>query len=210
MSVPHITTHVADGLARLLEQYKARPLLQGLVTALLQEGQTIEDAIQGLQAGVSLDAAQGVMLDNLGQIVGVMRNGASDATYRALLRGAIGQNNSDGSADALLRIVQAVYQTQSVFKKDPNSFGQNGASVRAAIAFGVGSPQTDASNYALVNRIITASIAAGVGLFYLSKFNAAAAFAMAGPQAWVAGFSSLADPTSGGQFANLIYSDKTV
>lgn len=211
MTLVPITTHTQDALARLLEQYRNLPLMQGLLTALTQDIQNIENALQGLGTGVLLTGKPvGAQLDNLGAMVGVRRNGLDDATYTAVILGAIAQNTSDGTHAALLDVVSTVYQTSAVFIKDPNSAGQKASSARAAVAFGVGISGTPAASYDLVNRIVRQSVSAGVGLFYISRFAATGAFAMAGPQAWVRGFGSLANPAAGGGFGALIYNDPTV
>jgi|WetSurMetagenome_2_1015567.scaffolds.fasta_scaffold179602_2 hypothetical protein len=204
MIVNQITNHVQIALDRLIQQYKGRPNLEGLLTAFVTQIQDLENAIYPIDQYRQLMFAYGQQLDNLGEIIGLKRNGLADNEYLVLLLGTIAENNSDTTAPVLLYIVKTVFQATNVFIKDPNSITNKNESLSAQVAFGVGSPQTGSSLYILAEQIIKNSVAAGVAITYLSKFNATNAFAMAGPQPWVQGFSSLAAPTIGGQFASLI------
>lgn len=210
MIVDKITTHVQDALDQLLEQYKSRPLLAGLITAFVQQIQDLEDAIYPLDQYRQLLSSYGQQLDNLGQVIGLERNGLPDNEYLIFLIGTIAENNSDTTAPVLLYIIQTLFEATSVFKKDPNTPGQPTAP--AQISFSVGSPQIDPSLYPEIEQIIENSIAAGVAIAYLSSFNAGGAFAFAGPQAWVKGFGAYSyapDPTVGGPFGKLIFNNKS-
>ena len=207
MIVNQITNHVQAALDRMIQQYKGRPLFEGLITAFVTQIQDLENAIYPIDQYRQLLFAYGQQLDNLGEIIGLKRNGLNDSEYLILLLGTIAENNSDTTAPVLLYIVKTVFQATNVFIKDPNSISNKNESFPAQIAFGVGDPLTGPALYTVVEQIIQNSVAAGIAITYLSKFNATNAFAMAGPQPWVKGFSSLAAPTVGGQFASLIYNN---
>lgn len=207
MIVTQITDHVQAALDRFIQQYKGRPLLSGLMTAFVEQIQDLENAAYPLDQYRQLLSAYGQQLDNLGEIIGLKRNGLGDAEYLVLLLGTIAENNSDTTAPVLLYIVKTVFQAQNVFIKDPNSIPDKNESFPAQIAFGVGDPATGSDLYNVVEQIIQNSVAAGVAITYLSKFSATKAFAMAGPQPWVAGFGDLNDPTVGGGFATLVYNN---
>ncbi|RYF03282.1 MAG: DUF2612 domain-containing protein, partial [Deltaproteobacteria bacterium] len=104
MSYTVITTHVPDAVAKLTSAYSERPKATGLVMALAQEVQAIEDAIdQANQARLLFgNKAVGAQLDALGELIGLKRNGLDDPTYLALLYGTIAENNADGTTEALI------------------------------------------------------------------------------------------------------------
>lgn len=216
MLAPRITTHLADATSRLAQQYQGYPGITGLLQAVCLDIQNIENAFYALDAGRQIITPPvGLQLDNLGTLLGPARNGLSDAAYLALLLGSIAEDHSDGSAPALLHVAQTLYQATSVFLKTPNSPGQVGKPRHAVVALGVGSPQSTAASQSLIQQLLTNSIAAGVGLFYISSFNATGAFAMAGPQAWTnngtptssSGFGDALNANVGGGYASLLYTN---
>lgn len=213
MIVTKINNHVQQALARLLQQYQGLPLLSGFLTALIAQIQNLEDAIYPLDALRQLQNAYGQQLDNLGQIIGLSRNGMPDNEYFILLLGTIAEDNSDTTAPALLYIVQTVFQAANVFIKDPNSPGgeqPDPSLVNAArVAFCVQNPSSPASLDTVIQQIIQNSIGAGISLVYLSTFTGATAVCAAGPQSWVGGCSDLNNPLpTDAVIAGLVYNNK--
>jgi hypothetical protein len=210
MLATEITNHVQQALNRLIQQYRGLPLLAGLITALVQQIQDLEDATYDMNEARqffngSTYPAVGAQLDGIGQLVGITRNGQNNAEFLTLIQGKIGENFSDTTQNALVTIVQTVFQATNVWVMTPNTPGSPG--LQASVAFGVGNPLVDPSLYPLIEQIILNSIGAGIGLFLLSTFSATNAFAMAGPQPWVAGFGDALNPGVGGGFASAIYSN---
>lgn len=217
MLATEIPNHVQLALGRLLTQYKNKPGIVGVITALVNQIQALENGIFPLDQGRQLKFAVGAQLDQLGTLIGIERNGVDDATYVVLLMGTIAENNSDGTSIALLNIVQTVFEASTVFIKTPNSAG---IGAPAQVAFGVGDPQISPSLYSLIQQIIVNSLGAAIRLNYLSSFDGDGCFAMAGPQAWTApgppgftpdalhpwpfGFGDLNNPYVGGGYASLI------
>lgn len=177
-----ITTHVTDSLNRLLEQYRGRVNITGLITAVSQHVQKIEDALYPVDQYRQLLSSYGQQLDNLGEIIGLKRNGLPDNQYLVLLLGTIAENNSDTTPTEMLNIVKTVFQATSVFIKDPNS--TKGTSIPAQVAFAVGSPTFPASLYPVIEQIILLSVGAAISVSYLVTFNAQGCFAFSGNQSW--------------------------
>ena len=106
MSLTYNQSYVAQGLARLLEQYKGQPRITALITAWLAQCQEVEDALwsvwldRELQSGL----ATGDLLDKLGALVGQVREGVSDAIYALLISARIQANRSDGKRPTLIKI----------------------------------------------------------------------------------------------------------
>ncbi len=225
MLATRIDDHVSQALNRLLQQYR-RPLIQGLITCFVQQVQVLEDALYSLNAGRQLynGNAVGAQLDGIGELAGVKRNGLEDPEYLVVILGTIAENNSDTTASVMLNIVQTVFEAATVFIKDPNS--NLGSSMPAQVAFGVGSPQFPASLYPIIEQIIQSSVGAAIAVSYLSSFDAAGCFAMAGPQSWTkqlppsftpspsspwpygfGAYSYAPNPSIGGGYADLVYKD---
>lgn len=98
-----IENHVDQALARLLEQYKNSPNLQGLITAIVGPIQTIEDELVDMNTLRYLPAATGAQLDVIGIIVGIKRvAGQSDASYLASIYGQIAVNISEGEPEQVI------------------------------------------------------------------------------------------------------------
>ena len=225
MLATQITTHVQDGLNRLLEQYKYKPQMVAFFTAFLQHVQKLENALYPLDQYRQLMFAYGAQLDNIGTIIGQSRNGLNDVEYLVLLLGTIAENNSDTTAPAMLNIVQTLFQAATVFIKTPNSC-PSGGEVPLWESFGVGSPQFPVSLYPLIEQLIENAVGACINVAYISSFQATGAFAMAGPQAWTKnygpmstptmdnpwpfGFGDLNNPYVGGPFASLVFRNPLV
>lgn len=207
MNAQHVTTHVADAQARFLEQYQGRPKAAALLAAFTQSVQKIEDALFGIEAGTALDTAQGAQLDLIGAIVGLARNGLEDGQYLALLRGAIAQNNGDATTESLLTVMRGLFQTSSLFLKQPNGARHAAQAAASTVSIGLGDPTVPPNVLTAMQAALQTTLGAGVALNYLSQFRAAAgSFAMAGNQLWVRGFGSVSDPQAGGGLAGLLKS----
>ena len=85
---PHITTHVDDGIKRLVYALSCAPELKRLLTIFLTKIQEMEDVMDAVRPSTlfRVDTAVGVQLDQLGTILGLSREGWDDATYRIYLR----------------------------------------------------------------------------------------------------------------------------
>lgn len=102
--IAHITDHVQAGLALLIEQYRGKPRLEGMLTAYLNRVQELEDATWSVITGRLIDYAVGVQLDVLGKLVGQARQTDLDEPYRARIRARIRANRSLGHAADLVAV----------------------------------------------------------------------------------------------------------
>lgn len=99
-----ITDHVAEALALLLEQYQDQPRVEALLTSYIAEAQYLEDTAVDVYLLRALAVATDAQLDTLGAIVGEVRNGRTDASFRRTIRVRILINNSDGRTEQLIAI----------------------------------------------------------------------------------------------------------
>lgn len=107
MALTQLTTHAVDAVARLLSQYRDKPRIAGLVSALAGRGQAVENALWSILAQLALATAADSWLDRLGAIVGEPRDGRVDSVYRASIRARIYANASNGRVEDLIEMFQA-------------------------------------------------------------------------------------------------------
>lgn len=108
MTLAKVTTHVAQAIANLVEQYKAQPKIAATLEAFVQQVQDLEDALFELLDERDLDTAVGAQLDTLGAIVGEGRLGRNDDDYRIAIRGRILVNLSEGTPVDLIELLSAL------------------------------------------------------------------------------------------------------
>ncbi len=203
MLVVQINDNVQQALNRLMEQYKRLPRLTAIITALVDQIQDLEDAVYSLNEGRQVYGSYGEQLDALGTIVGIQRNGLSDAAYLVFILGTIAENNSDTTMNTMTNIVATLFSVTSVFARDLYP---------AAVAFGVGSSTLDPELYNTVVAIIEASLGAGIGLAYISSFDASNPFRFKGigePNKFL-GFAGVSPDVPGGKLAGLIFSNNSL
>ena len=99
------TAHVAEGLALLTEQFKGKPVIEGILKAWLAQVQSAEDVTFEVIQSRNLQGV-GVQLDILGSLVGETRQGRTDAEYAPAIGLRIQVNQSDGSTRAILDIIK--------------------------------------------------------------------------------------------------------
>ena len=107
--IVHNQTLVAEAQRDLLAQFQNSPNLNGLVAALVQQAQDLEDATNQLLTQTSLDTAIGAQLDVIGEILSLDRGSLTDEEYRADLRIRVLIITSSGTADDILNVLIARY-----------------------------------------------------------------------------------------------------
>jgi len=101
--------HVASGIDLLIEQYRGRPRIEGLIAAMLGESQSVEDAFAELAIEGNVDTAAGAQLDILGRIVGQERLALDDETFRTFIRVRVRVNRSNGTPEDIHSIFRLLY-----------------------------------------------------------------------------------------------------
>lgn len=96
--------HVASALSNLTIQFKNKPNITSITTALMIEANFVEAALQQLQFGRTIYNATGIQLDVLGHIVGQPRAGLVDSDYRRYLLARIRTNRSQGTVEDLIAV----------------------------------------------------------------------------------------------------------
>jgi hypothetical protein len=197
MLATQITNYLSDALSKLLQQYKGRPRLQGLLTAYMNEVQTLENALYPIDRLRQLAYAYGAQLDGLGEIIGIPRNGLSDSTYILFLYGKIAENFSDGTIPAIINVINYVFQAQVVIMQEVYPAG---ISVQVA-----GTPLSP-SLFALAVGLVQAAMGAGIQLVFIGGSATVNIFRFDGPGVIgnINGFGDLNNPTVGGGFVSIL------
>ena len=200
-SILKIDTHIADALNRLLEQYKNKPKTEGLISALSQQFQDMEDVTFSLILGREISSAVGAQLDLMGTIVNLSRaSGQSDDRYRTLLYVKVGQNTSQGAPEKLISIYKLLTDANTIFYQNLN---------RASIMLTVDKdidPLNDPDDVTFIYTNLEDVAAGGVRIDYLSCFSPDGdSFAFAGPNTNIPafGFSNTITPADGGKLAKI-------
>jgi hypothetical protein len=103
-AVTPITTHAADALARLLQQFKGKEFIAALLNAINAQVQQFENDVDDLSDVLDIDLMGGVNLNNIGDVVAQLREGRIDADYRQAIRDKISRNAASGTPDQLIDI----------------------------------------------------------------------------------------------------------
>jgi hypothetical protein len=100
-----ILTHVADGLALLLQQYQGKRRIAGVLSTFLSQVQEIEDAtFEVFRQSLDLDNAEGVRLDWIGALLVQARGPHGDDAYRKILKAKVRVIKSSGTIENILSI----------------------------------------------------------------------------------------------------------
>ena len=192
MAIEQITNYDEIARARMLEQFKltCAPQLDGLVQMFASEIQEIEDVLFQLILERTVTVAIGAQLDIIGNIVGIDREGRTDADYRASILVQVQVNNTGGEEAALAALLENLVNpvTIDIVETFP-------AGLDVAIDV-VGVPL---STIQLLRR----AIAATVSIQFSQVAPGETPFAFAG-SAFGDGFGNLVTPTDGGVFAFVV------
>ena len=96
--------HVTEGLAYLPSQFFDSPVLRELLTIWLERLQALEVVIADIVSQKSIDLAEGVQLDGIGEHLGVKREGLTDIDFRKKLKIQKILNASEGNYPTVLEL----------------------------------------------------------------------------------------------------------
>lgn len=199
--IDKITTHSADALSRLLEQYKGKERISGVISGMAPQFQDMEDVVYELASKRALVNAEGVQLDLIGSIVDLEReSGQSDARYKVLLYVKIGQNTSQGTGNKLISILKLLAEADVVFYQ--NLYG---AAVLLAADVDL-DPNDNPQDVIFLYDNLQKVAAGGVSIDYLISFSGnddSFAFDGSNPNAVGLGFGNTLDADAGGKFARV-------
>jgi hypothetical protein len=105
--------HVAEGISHLIDFFRSGPRNQAELAAYLDQAQEIEDMLWVLKSAFDVDTAVGVQLNYIGKKVGEPRLGRDDEQYRSAIRVRVMVNNSDGRAEQMIEIANAMFPEET-------------------------------------------------------------------------------------------------
>ena len=195
MSVTQITDHIAQALARVLEQYKESPRLLFMLSETATQVQELEDALIALMDNTWINTAEGEQLNQLGLLLNVTRGGFSDAVYRTRLNAAIVRYTSSGRPEQVISAIKLLSQADQIILEELYP-----ADIRVT-AVGAVSP---AGTLEELKAGIKGSMAAGISYSAL-VISSTTPFVFDGdPYPGGQGFGDVNDPLVGGNFAELL------
>lgn len=165
--------------------FEEKPHMAAIMNAIASELQELSDAIYDVMTEIDVNSAVGAQLDLLGKIYGRSRDGYGDEAYRSLLKMQIGINVSNGTINPMIAIIKSVTDSTKV-----DMFEDYPAAVSAVVNGGTVNAELLAELESVASAGVDMSIRpiGGDDAFgFENSFDSL-------------GFSSLYDPTSGGQY----------
>lgn len=188
-NITHITDHEDQALARLTSMFRDQTLIEGMLRSFVGQYQDSEDTIDDLLTDRTIDTAIGQQLDGYGQIVGELRNGRDDDTYRIALKARTGRNTSEGTPDDILNVFNLLS-------------GSTSTQLIEYVAVITLTANVDFSSIAAEVKAFTQKVLpAGVRLDYVSSMSASPAFGFLGVPG-ASGFEDSTAPGGGGTFVS--------
>jgi len=114
----YIADHADRAIDLLLEQFKLKPNIEGVIRATAASLQELENVFGDLLTQRYLDVAIGAQLDIIGIIVGLDREGRDDSTYRIALRTKISLNHSSGTPAAVIEAARFYTGASNVWYRE--------------------------------------------------------------------------------------------
>lgn len=111
-------TLLEEAESLILYQFSQSPKFNGLVRGLVTPFQEVLDHVERLHNGRYIDEAKGHALDVIGDIVDFERQNMRDEEYRIWLKVAILLNQSQGTADGVLAILQVLFGDRPALQLD--------------------------------------------------------------------------------------------
>lgn len=96
------------GLSVLLPQFNDSTNVRGFLTSVFNTMQPTEDGVIEVLHGVGLEVAEGVTLDSIGKLLGVLRGSLDDTQYRATIRARIAVNRASGTLEDITSLIRLV------------------------------------------------------------------------------------------------------
>lgn len=179
-------TYLTEAQGRNLEQYKAQPRFNVLVTAFMAECQAVENALWATLVGRLINnAPTGDLLAKLGKLVGQTATyGFTDAIYLLLISARIAVNRSNGLRQDMINIAGYLTPSSTIFCKD---FGGNGGA--AFYVAPQGPINTGLSPYIQVQQFLGPALSAGVLLMFVWSWVALSS-TIVGGSIYNAGFAA--------------------
>jgi hypothetical protein len=138
MALTPITNHVQQGLAKLIEYYKRKPVFAAWCATHLMQVQTIEDSIATFKSSLDVDTCDLTRLRLFGKIVGQVELGLVEQ-FRLYVKVRILVNKSDGRSPTLIKIARILLGNIRY-----TNWGQGSFEIEALDPIGIRNPDVSA------------------------------------------------------------------
>jgi hypothetical protein len=163
---PPALDHDTIGRARLLEQFRHRPKLNAMASALLAGVQDVEDALHDLWTDRLLDTAAGLQVDVLGEHRQVEREGRTDAAYLQMIQTLALAHRSSGTVPEIYALLERLAPGGS-FRIDQLIEDVAGFGVRLTSPVLIDPPASpDDLTPEIVERVLRRARAGGVRIWF--------------------------------------------
>ncbi len=108
MSLEEKTSHVVEAQANFVEQFKVKPRLDALVQSWVGQIQELEPMFFDILEDTLVSTSVGEQLDELGTVVGELRQARTDDEYRIAIGARILINTSNGTIEEMIAIALAL------------------------------------------------------------------------------------------------------
>ncbi len=116
-----VTSHPDEAVELLTEKWRGKPVVEGLLRALVTPFDGLEasawDVLEGRVLGA--EGCAGVWLDALGSLVKEPRNGRNDEVYEAAIRVRIRVNRSQGRAFDVIEVARLLDAVATYYEYFP-------------------------------------------------------------------------------------------
>lgn len=110
---PQTINHEEIALSRLKDQFRDKPVIEGLLKSYVQPMNEVEESLDFLR-NISIFSAKGEDLDRIGRLYGVPRQFRDDDSYRQAILGYIASTEPDASPEGIVEALKAFGQTNLV------------------------------------------------------------------------------------------------
>lgn len=103
-----ITDHVSKSINLLIEQFRNLPRISGIISAVVQQYQELENVLFDMMKYRGIVYARGIQLDRIGGILGLGRTSSDDDQYRSDLYFQAVINTSKGTPEEMISVLKRV------------------------------------------------------------------------------------------------------
>ena len=119
--ITHTDNHTIIAKDYLLEQYKNKPNINGLLTAIIDPLQDIENKLYEIYRNYSLAEASSYYLDRIGAIIGESRDYREDHEYKLAILVRIISNNGGATPEEIILVLRSIYSIDSIHYSESGS-----------------------------------------------------------------------------------------
>jgi len=99
----------SEKLSLFVEEFSTATVMKDYTNSFLDESNELENIFQDLLDDRSVDTAVGVQLDQVGLLVGELRNRRDDEEFRNAIKLKIAVNTSSGTVEDIIRVIKLLF-----------------------------------------------------------------------------------------------------